>query len=152
MTFKRFDPNNPVQIRFLDEPTTGFFWKIDTKAFVKDAEDFKKMYLTEPNRHNCLHEEGPRCIFCENEVKITLLTDMARELFTENSFAFQGIELRLREDVKQWCIDNLEANMAKPFRNRSGRIDENGEPITIYGIRFLKLNDAIHFKLRWVGY
>lgn len=56
----------------------------------------------------------------------------------------------LKPEVKEWCIQNLEGNMAHPRVTKE--IDQNAmATLYRYHVEFLVELDAVHFKLRWIG-
>ena len=60
------------------------------------------------------------------------------------------IRVCLKPEIKEWCIENMRENMAYPRVARHYSENNSSYSYRFY-IDFLHEQDAILFKLRWIG-
>lgn len=119
----RFTPGENATIRFLDtKPDPGYTW-------VKMPETFK--------------------------IKVPL--DDAENILFHDDMAYPP-GVKLLPHVKDWCLENLKGDKTQYIsafpRCHFGGLGYNhttGEKIKDYSIEFASQEDAILFKLRWIG-
>jgi hypothetical protein len=58
--------------------------------------------------------------------------------------------VKLKAPVKEWCMENLKGNVAYP-RRHAEYYHATQEEMVRYTVEFATSNDALYFKLRWIG-